>query len=104
MRRAPIFIAMLVALSTLIAGPVAAARPIGGCGNPSFSTMTFEAFREMSRELGVPGELLDSPEYAAHFAKIDKNNDNLVCVKDLPDNAGTLFGWIFNVVDNTANH
>lgn len=104
MRRALILVVVLVALAAMTAGPVVAAKPVRGCANPSFTLMTTGALREMSRELGVPGELLDSPDYAAALAKIDNNGDTMLCVKDLPDTAGTLFGWIFNVVDNTANH
>ena len=40
--------------------------------------------------------------WAAAGDAIDKNDDNMICVKDLPDTPGTENGWIFNVIDNTA--
>lgn len=62
--------------------------------------MTFEEFFDLSVSVGVP------PELIVHegWAKFDKNGDDVLCVKDVPDTPGHLGSWIFNVVDNIANH
>ena len=83
--------------------PASAARPARGCSDDKVA-MTRDEFRDMSLELGVPSELLFTPEWEAGWAAIDKNGDTIGCVQDKPDNAGHLGTWIFNVTDNTANH
>ena len=102
MRRvlAPILLAAMLAAAAVL--PVAAAKPVGACPNPSFEVMTWPQYREMLLELGVPEESLNDPSFEALFTSYDKNNDGLLCVMDLPDNAGTLGGWVFNIIDNTA--
>ena len=64
--------------------------------------MTYVEVRELSLAVGVPEEFLGA-EHRAQWDAIDKNDDGRLCVKDLPDTPGTFFGWIFNVIDNTAN-
>jgi hypothetical protein len=86
-----------------IALPVAA-RPTRGCGNEKWDPMTMTQFRELSLSLGIPPELLFSPEWEAGWAAYDKNGDTILCVKDKPDTPGHLDTWVWNVVDNTANH
>jgi hypothetical protein len=103
MRRVVVMTIVLVALLAVAAGPVAAKKPIRGCPNPSFDQMAMEEFRELSLEVGVPAELLFTPEWEAGWDAYDRNGDGALCVKDLPDTPGTLDGWIFNVVDNTSN-
>ncbi len=100
MRRITVTFAV-IAVALALAGPVAAAKPVGGCPNPKFELMTYTQFRNLSLSVGVPAELL-GPEHAAAWDKFDKNDDGRLCVMDLPDTPGTFFGWIFNVIDNTA--
>jgi hypothetical protein len=101
MRRvlSPVLLGAILAAALVV--PVAAAKPVGACPNPAFEAMTYPEFRELMLELGVPEELLDA-SHEALFPTFDKNNDGLVCFMDLPDNAGTLNGWVFNAIDNTA--
>jgi hypothetical protein len=86
-----------------MAAPVAA-RPTRECGNDKFELMTMEAFRQLSIDVGVPPELLFTPEWEAGWAGYDKNSDTKLCVKDKPDTPGHLGSWVWNVVDNTSNH
>lgn len=90
---------MILALS---AGPVLAGKPIRGCGAGGFDLMSYEEFRDLSIAVGVPEELLGD-EHRAGWDVYDRNGDGSLCVKDLPDTAGHLGSWVFNVVDNTAN-
>lgn len=101
MRRAISRTALVLALLAMTATPAFAAKPIGGCPNAKFDAMVYSEFRQLSLDVGVPEELL-GPEHAAGWDAYDKNGDGTLCVMDLPDNAGTLFGWIFNVIDNTS--
>ena len=86
-----------------VAAPVAA-RPTRECGNDKFELMTMEEFRDLSLSLGVPSEILFSDAWEAGWNSYDKNGDTQLCVKDKPDTAGHLGSWVWNVVDNTANH
>ncbi len=101
MRRllAPVILA--TALVSVAAAPVLAAKPVGSCPNTRFVSMGYQQFRTLSLSVGVPESLLGS-EHQAGWDSYDKNNDGNLCVMDLPDTPGTLDGWIFNVVDNTA--
>ena len=89
------------ALAAVAVTPVVAAPPIGSCPNARFEAMTYAEFRALSVQVRVPEELLGA-EHLAAFEKFDRNGDELVCFMDLPDNAGTLDGWVFNAIDNTA--
>jgi hypothetical protein len=103
MRRTVVVLIAVVALLAAAAGPVAAAKPIRGCPNPSFDQLSMEEFRALSQAVGVPDELLFTPEWEAGWGEFDKNGDGDLCVQDLPDTPGTADGWIFNVIDNTSN-
>jgi hypothetical protein len=101
MRRfVPVVLAGLLALA--LAAPAAAVKPARGCPNEGFVPMTREEFRQLSRDLGVPEEFLGEG-FDAQWASYNKNGDAWLCVKDLPDNAGHLGSWVFNVIDNTSN-
>jgi len=93
-----LFLALL--LVTAIAGPALAAGPSRGCPNDKFVLLDYEAFRALSLSVGVPEDVIASE---ALWQNTDRSGDGLLCVMDLPDTPGTLDGWIFNVVDNTAN-
>ena len=99
MRRLSLLLGMGLAAS--VAGPTAATKPVGGCSNGGFELMTYQQFRTLSLAVGVPESLLGA-EHEATIGAIDKNDDGRICVRDQPDTPGTLGGWIFNVVDNTA--
>ena len=102
MRRLTVVLA-IGAMALATAMPVAAVKPIRGCPNEGFVPMDYTTFRNLSISVGVPLELL-GPEHLAGWNVYDRNDDGMLCVKDLPDTPGTLDGWIFNVVDNTSNH
>ena len=102
MRRIITSLVLAAALAGVAAAPVGAAKPARGCPNDAFTMMTYPAFRALSLALGVPEELL-GPEHEAGWNTYDRNDDGLLCVMDLPDNAGTLNGWVFNAIDNTAH-
>ena len=91
-------------LAFAIAAPAnAAGKPDRGCGNDGFVAMTYPEFRQLSLDVGVPAELLGA-DHAAAWVATDRNGDGWLCIKDLKDTNGHLGSWIFNVVDNTANH
>jgi hypothetical protein len=104
MGRAGSTLILVVCLVAITAAPAAGAKPVRGCANEAFELMSMEAFRTRSLGVGVPADILFTPEWEAGWAFHDKNGDGNLCVMDLPDTPGTLFGWIFNVVDNTSNH
>ena len=87
----------------VLAGAVSAAKPTRGCGNEGFVIMSYPEFRQLSLDVGVPEELL-GPEHETFWNALDRNDDGLACIKDLPDTSGHLGSWVFNAVDNTANH
>lgn len=91
-----------VVLALALASPVLAGRPARGCSNDQFVPMSYADFRELSLDVGVPEALL-GPDHLAGWRKIDKNGDDILCVKDLPDTKGHLGTWVFNVIDNTSN-
>ena len=102
MRRIFFLLVAMVALLALTAGPALAVKPIGGCPNPKFTAMEYSEFRALSVAVGVPEEFLGA-EHAAGWDVFDRNDDGTLCVMDLPDTPGTLDGWIFNVIDNSAS-
>lgn len=97
LRRGALALLLVITLS----GPALAAKPVRGCPQP-FQQMGYQAFRSLSLSVGVPESLLGS-EHQAGWQTRDRNDDGDLCVMDLPDTPGTLDGWVFNVVDNTAN-
>lgn len=102
MRRSiPLVLAALLLVAS--AAPATAAKPSRGCPNPSFQAMTLDELRSMFRDIGVAEDWLGDKLDAA-WAKYNKNGDAYLCVKDLPDTKGHLGNWVWNVVDNTANH
>ena len=102
MRRSITALMAAVALAIAMAVPALAVKPIGVCPNRQFEALTYAEFLALSRSVGVPEEFLGADHFAA-FQAFDKNNDGLVCIKDLPDTPGHLGGWVFNAIDNTAN-
>jgi hypothetical protein len=95
-------ILLLASLFVVAAAPASAAKPARGCPNEGFVITTKEEFRDLSRELGVPEELLATLD--AGWAEYDRNLNTLLCVKDLPDTKGHLDTWVFNVIDDVSNH
>ncbi len=79
------------------AAPAAAAHPQGRCGG-GFGLMTIGDTLPLVSE----GSPLSVAELEAILQGLDKNDDDLVCVKDLPDTPGSP-SYIRNVVDNTAS-
>lgn len=102
MRRIFTPLVLAATLAAVAAAPVVAAKPVGECPNGAFTLMSYPEFRALSVLLGVPEDLLGA-EHEEGWNTYDRNDDGSLCVMDLPDNAGTLGGWVFNVVDNTAH-
>ena len=78
------------------AAPAGAGHPLGRCGR-GFELMTIEETLPLVSE-GSPNPI---DVLLAALQGIDKNDDDLVCVKDLPDTPGSP-SYVRNVVDNTA--
>jgi hypothetical protein len=88
-------------LCLAIASPVIAAQPARGCPD-GFLKMTYFEFRDYSISLGNPPSAFP-PQPGAGWVAADQNADGYLCIKNLPDNPGTLFGLAFNAVDNVSN-
>jgi hypothetical protein len=94
MRRTILVVGVTV-VPTVSALPASAVRPTAECGL-GFELMTIETLPLVSEGSPNPPEVLLEALQA-----IDKNEDELVCVKDLPDTPGSP-SYVRNVVDNTA--
>ena len=101
LRAGSLLVSLLLCLA--MAAPASAAKPTRGC-TKDFVLMTRDEFIALSLSVGVPPELLGTPEWVAGWVAYDRNHDDQLCVKDLPNTPGHLDSWIFNVVDNTSNH
>lgn len=97
MMRRPITVLVLSAIVLLSAATQAGAgHPLGRCGR-GFVLMTIEDTLPLVSE-GSPNPV---DVLLTSLQGIDKNDDDLVCVKDLPDTPGSP-SYVRNVVDNTA--
>lgn len=83
-------------VSVSSAAPAGAGHPQGRCGR-GFDLMTIEDTLPLVSE-GSPNPV---EVLLAALQGIDKNDDGLLCVKDLPDTPGSP-SYVRNVVDNTA--
>jgi hypothetical protein len=99
--RVVVRVLLLASLFVIAAVPASAAKPARGCGNEGFVHSSKAAFRDLSRGLGVPEVLLGAP-LDAWWGETDKNGNDHLCVKDLPNTPG-LPVIVFNIVDDTAN-
>ena len=86
-----------------VASPVMAAQTPRGCPEPAFMTMTFYEFRAYAIASGLPASAYPTSP-GAGWVRADVNLDGVLCIKDLPDNYGTLGGFLFIGVDNNSNH
>ena len=92
----PFPLALAVLLALTLAQP-ALARPQAGCGR-AFDLMTIEETLALVSD-GSP----NPPEVLLEALRgLDKNGDELVCVKDQPDTPGSP-SYVRNVHDNTAS-
>jgi hypothetical protein len=80
----------------LAAAPSGAVKPRANCA-PSFEKLTFEEALDLAHDTGVP---LSDEELLALFAVVDKNGDQNLCFKGLPDTPKRSNA--VNIVDNTA--
>ena len=100
----------------LTASSVAAERPDRGCSDDFelWSVLDFRAYMNSTEFLdslpeegvALAGDILaaiNSPAWLDGAAKIDANDDGFLCLKQKGINAGHLWGWIWNAVDNTKN-
>jgi hypothetical protein len=77
----------------------AAAPPNAGC-SPPFTATSFAAAVARIQAEGFTGDLTP---FLAFLEQTDRNDDEVVCVKDIPDTPGNL-PWQHIYVDNvTAN-
>jgi hypothetical protein len=97
MRRLFATVAVSVIALGASAAPATAAHPVGMCGR-GFVLMTIDD----TLPLVSDGSPLSVAELEVILQGLDKNDDDLVCVKDLPDTPGSP-SYIRNVVDNTAS-
>lgn len=96
MRRSIIVLVVSAIAIVSTAAPAGADHPRGRCGL-GFDLMTIEDTLPLVSE-GSPNPV---EVLLAALQGIDKNDDDLVCVKDLPDTPGSP-SYVRNVVDNTA--
>jgi hypothetical protein len=103
-------------LLVVSAGGVSAAKPTRGCpdGFQRWDILDFRDYSNSAEFLATlpPEGLALAPDILAEINSqawldgldgLDKNDDGAMCAKRGPINAGHLYGWIWNVVDNTAN-
>ena len=117
MRRSITATLMALALVAVAAGSVSAAKPARGCAD-DFEAWNYLEFADYIRSdafvasLPPEGQAL-APEiipsigsegWIAASESYDKNGDMTLCVKQMPPVKGNRYGWVFNAVDNTANH
>ena len=90
-------VAMIAALAVpMVAAPAGAVRPNGACGFGFELKTIAETLPLVSEGSPNPPEVL-----LTSLQGLDVNDDDLVCVKDLPDTPGSP-SYVRNVVDNTA--
>lgn len=89
-------------VSLAITSPVIAAQPARGCPDEAFLKMTYFEFRDYSISLGNPPSAFP-PQPGPGWVAGDRNADGYLCIKNIPDNRGTLFGLAFIAVDNVSN-
>lgn len=82
----------------LSAAPSEAAKPARVCPAP-FDLMTFEQALVFAHETGVP---TPDEELLVVLAGIDRDQDEVLCFKAMPDTPG-LPSFFVNVVDNRAS-
>ena len=117
MRRSITATLVALALVAVAAGTVHAGKPARGCAD-DFEVWNYLDFREYLKSdafydsLSPEGQALavdilpglDSEGWLAASQAYDKNGDVILCIKPSPPVKGNLYGWVFNAVDNTANH
>ncbi len=88
---------LVTGLTALAAATSGAAKPVGNCP-PPFDQLTFDELLVVAHETGVPAS---DEELLAHFASLDKNGDENLCLANLPDTPG-IPSYGVNLIDNTA--
>lgn len=97
MRRALVITLLLLGLTGAVVPAAHAERPNARCGL-GFELITIEDLLPLVAD-GSP----NSPEILlAALQGLDKNDDNLLCAKDMPDTPGSP-SYVRNTVDNTAS-
>ena len=97
-RRSHIAAAAMVIVGglALAATPSGAVKPKANCP-PPFEKLTFEEALDLAHSTGVP---LSDEQLLALFAVDDKNGDQNLCFKELPDTPKRSNA--VNIVDNAA--
>lgn len=116
-RRRIMALVAALAISLAVAAPASAGKPIRGCSDSFdlWDLLDFRAYLNSAAFYGSLGsegqaltpdflELINSDAWLAIGAAFDKNSDGHLCIKQGPPTKGHLYGWVFNAVDNTANH
>lgn len=97
MRRALLITALTLGLTVGMVSPASAGRPEARCGL-GFELITIDDLLPLVSD-GSP----NSPEVLlAALQGLDKNDDDLLCAKDMPDTLGSP-SYVRNTVDNTAS-
>jgi hypothetical protein len=97
MRRIILLVAAATAVVGVVAAPANAERPRAACGL-GFELITIDDLLPLVSD-GSP----NSPEVLlAALEGLDKNDDDLLCAKDMPDTPGSP-SYVRNTVDNTAS-
>ncbi len=96
MRRFLLVSVLTMALCCALSAPASAQRPRAACGL-GFELITIDDLLLLVSD-GSP----NSPEVLlAALEGLDRNGDDLLCAKDLPDTPGSP-AYVRNTVDNTA--
>ena len=98
MFRRSLAVLAVAGLLGLTAAPSEAVKPTGVCSR-AFDMTTFEEALVLAHETGVP---VPDEELLMVLAGVDRNQDEVLCFKDMPDTPG-LPSFFMNVVDNTAS-
>lgn len=97
MLKRSLLVLAVAGLCILAGGPSASAA--GGSCPAGWETWTIEAAVEFKLALGYP---LTREELLARADALDANDDQIVCLLDLPDTPG-IPPYISNVLDNKAS-
>lgn len=79
---------------------VSASKPVAGCSNGfDLGPMSLDESLAIKTSLGFPSDA--TPFYEALFDTFDKNDNGLLCLKDLPDTPG-IAPSVFQLADDVA--
>ena len=107
-RASLLILALALSAAALAVSPARAGGQAGyGCA-PGFDlgALTFEQGVALPRiDAGLKAGVFDMAGLAAGFNKVDHNDDDLICFKDVGALSGDVGIWVYsyNIVDNNAS-